>query len=162
MTGPAPGHLGAAGHVVFRAGGERFALPLAAIREVVLPQPPFARVPRCGPPVRGAMNLRGRVIAVVDLALLLGLRAAAAGEREGQIVVLEAARPGLGLLVAGVIGVEALAIEAAAAVPALGRGVATRHGAATLLDAGEVARAAEAHFGASWRHVPGTTSGMVP
>ena len=33
-------------HVVFRVGGERFALPLEAVREVVLPQPPFARVPR--------------------------------------------------------------------------------------------------------------------
>ena len=52
-------------HVLFRVGGERFALPLGSIREVVNPQPPFARVPRAPDSVRGAMNLRGRVVAVV-------------------------------------------------------------------------------------------------
>jgi purine-binding chemotaxis protein CheW len=166
MSDPAPAPLGAARHVVFRAGGERFALPLAAVREVVLPQPPFARVPRCGAPVRGAMNLRGRVIAVVDLAVLVGLPAAPPEESAGQIVVLEAARPGLGLLVAGVLGVESLATEAAdgppARGPALGRGVATRAGAATLLDALEVARAAESHFGAPLRENSGTATAVVP
>ncbi len=38
MTGPR--------QVLFRAGGERFGLPLESVREVVIPQPPFARVPR--------------------------------------------------------------------------------------------------------------------
>jgi purine-binding chemotaxis protein CheW len=42
------------------------------VREVVVPQPPFARVPRARPAVRGAMNLRGRVIAMVDLPALVG------------------------------------------------------------------------------------------
>jgi purine-binding chemotaxis protein CheW len=76
-------------HVVFRVAGERFALPLGAVREVVVPQPPFARVPRAGGAVRGVMNLRGRVVAVVDLAELMGLppRALAAGY--GQVVILE-------------------------------------------------------------------------
>ncbi len=60
-------------HVVFRVASERFALPLSAVREVVLPQPPFARVPRVSEAVRGVMNLRGRVVAVVDLAALMGL-----------------------------------------------------------------------------------------
>ena len=60
-------------HVVFRVGPERFAIPLDAVREVVVPQPPFARVPRSSDAVRGVMNLRGRVVAVVDLAALLGL-----------------------------------------------------------------------------------------
>jgi purine-binding chemotaxis protein CheW len=143
-------------HVVFRAGGERFALPLDAVREVVLPQPPFARVPRCGPAVRGAMNLRGRVVAVVDLALLLGLRAAP-GERDGHVIVLEAARPGLGLLVAGVAGAELLTVPdggfPAGGAVAVGLAAASA-GAATLLDARELARAAEAHFGVPPAAVP--------
>ena len=72
-------------HVVFRLAAERFALPLEAVREVVLPQPPFARVPRASDAVRGVMNLRGRVVAVVDLAAARGPRAAAArgGGRAG-------------------------------------------------------------------------------
>jgi purine-binding chemotaxis protein CheW len=144
-------------HVVFRAGGERFALPLEAVREVVLPQPPFARVPRSGPAVRGAMNLRGRVVAVIDLALLLGLPAAAAGERDGHVVVLEAARPDLALLVAGVVGAELLGPpeRGPAGATRLAVGLAaTSGGAATLLDAGEVARAAESHFGLPAPAVP--------
>ena len=70
-------------HVVFCVASERFALPLAAVREVVLPQPPFALVPRSSDAVRGVMNLRGRVVAVVDLAALMGLapQALEAGRR---------------------------------------------------------------------------------
>jgi purine-binding chemotaxis protein CheW len=165
VSGAAPAAGALTGHVVFRAGGERFALPLAAVREVVLPQPPFARVPRSGAVVRGAMNLRGRVVAVVDLALLLGLPAAPPDPREGQIVVLEAARPGLGLLVSGVIGVEPFAAGAAdgGAAPGLSRGLAAgRGGAATVLDPAEVARAAEAHFGGAGAPRSGSAAAVVP
>ena len=132
--------------VLFRAGGERFALPLEDVREVVLPQPPFARVPRSGAAVRGAMNLRGRVVPVLDLAVLVGLPGPSLGERDGQVVVLEGQRPGLGLHVAAVLGVEALTPEAPS--EGLARALAaSRHGPAALLDAASVAAAAEAHFG---------------
>jgi purine-binding chemotaxis protein CheW len=133
---------------VFCAGGERFGLALDAVRAVVLPQPPFARVPRSGPAVKGAMNLRGRIVPVVDLAALLGLAPAADGERDAHVLVLESERGGMGLLVGAVLGVEALRPErAAAGGPA--SGVATsRHGAVTLLDAGALQAAAASHFGA--------------
>jgi purine-binding chemotaxis protein CheW len=130
--------------VVFRAGGERFALPLAAVREVVLPVPPFARVPRSGAAVRGAMNLRGRVVPVVDLAALVGLGAPRLGDADGQVVVLESPRPALGLHVAGVVGVEPLAPGEPADARRL---VATRGGPATVLDPAALAAAAAAHFG---------------
>ncbi len=95
--------------VVVRAGGERFAVPLEAVREVVVPQPPFARVPRAAPAVRGAMNLRGRVVAVVELAPLLGLSADPLGPAQGYVLILDRDRRGLGLLVASVLGVDVLA-----------------------------------------------------
>jgi purine-binding chemotaxis protein CheW len=103
-------------HVVFRAGGERFALPLSAVREVVLPQPPFARVPRTGAAVFGAMNLRGRVIALVELAALLDLPREKLAPAAGQVLVLEAERPALGMLVQAVLGVEVLGAGAPATV----------------------------------------------
>jgi purine-binding chemotaxis protein CheW len=124
-------------HVVFRAGGERFALPLEAVREVVVPQPPFARVPRAPPGVEGAMNLRGRVVAVVELAALLGLPRDALGPGQGHVLVIDRAR-GMGVLVASVVGVEALAPTRPGSFEAgrLDRGVAEVHGAAvTVLDA---------------------------
>ncbi|OFX22886.1 MAG: chemotaxis protein CheW [Anaeromyxobacter sp. RBG_16_69_14] len=98
--------------VLFRAGGERFALPLEAVREVVVPQLPFARVPRAAPAVRGAMNLRGRVVAVVELAPLLGLPADLLEPAQGHVLILDRDRRGLGLLVASVLGVETLVTTA--------------------------------------------------
>ena len=94
-------------HVLFRAGGERFALPLAAVGVVVPPDPPFAHVPRTAAPVLGAMGLRGRVVAVVELAPLLGL-SPSTGRGPGQVVVLDRERRALGFLVDEVLGVEAV------------------------------------------------------
>lgn len=95
-------------HVVFRVGTERFALPLAAVREVVVPQPPFARVPRASEAVRGVMNLRGRVVAVVDLAPLVGLAPQPLEAAWGHVLILDQGKRALGVLVGGVLGVEAV------------------------------------------------------
>ncbi|HVO20322.1 MAG TPA: chemotaxis protein CheW [Anaeromyxobacter sp.] len=93
-------------HVVFRVSAERFALPLEAVREVVLPQPPFARVPRVSEAVPGVMNLRGRVLAVVDLAALVGLPPQPLREGSGQVLILDQGKRALGILIGGVQGVE--------------------------------------------------------
>jgi purine-binding chemotaxis protein CheW len=132
-------------HVLFRAGGERFALPLDSVREVVIPQPPFARVPRAGPAVRGAMNLRGRVVAVVDLAALAGVGAETLAAGRGQVVILDRDRRSLGLLVGQVLGVEPVAAESGEPAGSMVRGVGqVGGGAVTLLDPDAVAaRAAE-------------------
>ncbi len=138
----------AARQVVFRIGAERFALPLEAVREVVLPQPPFARVPRASDAVRGVMNLRGRVVAVVDLAALVGLPPQPLDERAGQVLVLDpAGRRALGVLIGGVSGVEELSRPDDAPVGLVRGVVAGRDGAVTLLGAEEVSRQAEALFG---------------
>jgi len=135
--------------IVFRAGGERFALPLEAVREVVVPQPPFARVPRSGPAVRGAMNLRGRVVAVVEVAPLVRLLPQGLAAAQGHVLVLDRARRGLGLLVEGVLGVEAVVPPAAGAVGELSRGVVEVRGApCTLLDPDALEEAAALQFGA--------------
>jgi purine-binding chemotaxis protein CheW len=136
-------------HVLFRAGGERFALPLEAVREVVIPRPPFARVPRAGAAVRGAMNLRGRVVAVVDLAALVGVGTEPLAGGRGQVVVLDRERRALGLLVAQVLGVEWVAPEDGAVPSGLARGIGQvgESGAVTLLDPERVLAHAAAQFG---------------
>jgi purine-binding chemotaxis protein CheW len=134
--------------VLFRAGGERFALALDAVREVVVPQPPFVRVPRSGQGVRGAMNLRGRVVAVVELAPLVGLPSDALSATQGHVLVLDQDRRGLGLLVAGVLGVEDCPALAPVEPGRAARGLAEVRGVpVTVLDAGEVAARAAALFG---------------
>ncbi len=134
-------------HVLFRIAGERFALPLDAVREVVVPQPPFARVPRASQAVRGVMNLRGRVVAVVDLAPLVGLAPQPLAGGAGHVLILERDRRALGFLVGAVLGVEALAPGDGGA-GGIARGVsATRIGAATLLAPEALAVEAEGLFG---------------
>lgn len=134
-------------HVVFRVAGERYALPLDAVREVVLPHPPFARVPRASEAVRGVMNLRGRVVAVVDLAPLVGLAPQPLAAGQGHVIVLDRDKRSLGLLIGAVLGVEPLA-PAEGAVGALVRGVtASRDGAVTVLAPDALAAEAAALFG---------------
>jgi purine-binding chemotaxis protein CheW len=136
-------------HVLFRVAGERFAIPLAAVREVVVPQPPFARVPRASEAVRGVMNLRGRVVAVVDLAALVGLTPQRLDAAGGHVLILDHGKRALGFLIAGVLGVEALAPPEADGAPGLVRGVAAgAGGAVTLLGADALANEAEKLFGA--------------
>jgi len=94
-------------HVVFRLERDRYALPLSAIREVVVTPDRFSRVPRAPATVRGIMNLRGRVVTVVELATLL--RADAAAPKGGsKVVLLDRGRRELGLLVTEVDGIEVI------------------------------------------------------
>jgi purine-binding chemotaxis protein CheW len=134
--------------VVFRVASERYALPLAAVREVVVPQPPFARVPRAPEAVRGVMNLRGRVVAVVDLATLVGLPAQPLQAATGHVLMLDGGKRALGFLIGAVVGVETIAPPGDA--PAgLVRGVAPASGGAvTLLGAEALTGEAERLFGA--------------
>jgi purine-binding chemotaxis protein CheW len=104
-------------------------------------------VPKAGSAVRGVMNLRGRVVAVVDLAELMGLVPQPLAAGAGQVLILDRDKRALGLLVGQVQGVEALppaAGPAAGAVAGLTSGAA---GAVTLLQADQLAAMAAALFG---------------
>lgn len=78
-------------HLVFEVGGERCALPLSRIREVVR-RPGLVRVPLSPPCLDGLANLRGTVTAVVALHDLLGLDRSGRDEA-GRIVVIEHETP---------------------------------------------------------------------
>lgn len=83
----------------FDLAGEAYALPVSCVEEIqritVL-----TRVPYAPAPVRGITNLRGRVLAVVDLRVRLGLPAAEITP-QSRLVVVEARQRSLGLLVDG-------------------------------------------------------------
>ncbi len=96
-------------HVIFRLERDRYALPLDAVREVVNAPLSYTRVPHARAAVKGVMTLRGRVVPVVDLALLLA--AVTVSERpppSPKVVLLELARRELGLLVTEVEGIESI------------------------------------------------------
>ena len=54
-------------HVIFQIEKERYGLSLDAVREVFSPPTVFSRVPAAPPPIRGVINLRGRVVTVITL-----------------------------------------------------------------------------------------------
>lgn len=113
-------------HVIFRVEKERYALPLSAVREVVVPPAVWSRVPRAPPPVRGVINLRGRVVTVVELSRLLALPEPSTPPQ--KIVLLDRGRRDLGLLVTDVDGIEP--IEKVTAAP--GKQTAAIRGMARL------------------------------
>ncbi|BCR06965.1 chemotaxis protein CheW [Desulfuromonas versatilis] len=96
--------------LVFRIGGERFAVPSVLAREVLrLPQ--VVRVPMVQEAIRGIINLRGEIVAVTDLARLLG-QAAQELDPAGRLVVVRAAGITTALLVARVEGIRRVAADA--------------------------------------------------
>lgn len=73
--------------VLLGAGGHWFGVAIGAIREIIPPRP-YTPLPGSEAFVCGLINLRGRIVTVVDLGARLGLRAASA-DPEHSIVVLE-------------------------------------------------------------------------
>lgn len=86
--------------VVLRVGGGDYAVPIGGVQEIVR-VPPITRVPNAHPSVEGVINLRGKVLPVVDLAARLGLGTAAGG-RGARVVVVGEGAEAQGLLVDGV------------------------------------------------------------
>lgn len=99
--------------VVFTCAGQRFGVPLGDVREILTPRP-FTRLPGTGPEVCGLVGIRGRVVTVLDLGVVLGLRAAGSLP-DHRLLLLE---PGAGRIAAAVE--EVAAISAADLEPAPG------------------------------------------
>jgi purine-binding chemotaxis protein CheW len=83
----APAQSSREDHLLFRLDGALYALPASTVREIIAP-PPITRLPNAPDHVRGVMNLRGRIVPVIDLRRRLGL-AAATLNRETCVVVLD-------------------------------------------------------------------------
>lgn len=116
-------------HVIFRAGDQRFALPLEVAGLVVSPPRSYTRIPRSPPAARGVMNVRGRIVTVIDFCRLLELPPSAAVPVVPRVIVLEARRRDLGLLVEEVLGIEVLERERSVpAGPPMCVGLARAHG----------------------------------
>jgi purine-binding chemotaxis protein CheW len=118
--------------VVFDLGAERYGLDIADVYEIIRHQL-ITAVPRAPGFVKGVINLRGRVIPVVDLHQRFGLFATEA-TKASRIVVVEAAgtRVGLGVdAVSEVLMINADAIEATPEVAA-GDDSAYLHGIAKV------------------------------
>lgn len=83
--------------VGFRIGRETFGLPIAMVREIVR-VPEITSVPNVPDYVEGVINLRGRIIPVIDLRKRFGQKTVEADKRN-RIVVVEVENRAIGLLV---------------------------------------------------------------
>lgn len=90
--------------VGFRLGGQRFVAPMHEVAEILTP-PPVARVPHAKSWVRGVANVRGNLLAIMDLNDYLGK-----GEtnltRLSRALVIERQAVFVGLLVDEVLGMR--------------------------------------------------------
>lgn len=102
--------------LAFRIGGELHAVPLGPVRELRLLSP-IAEVPRAPFGVLGVTSVRGAIVPVLDPGLLLGFPPAPRS-RAARVVIVDAGRGPVGLLVDGVDGVRRLPPGAVEPVPA--------------------------------------------
>ncbi len=86
--------------VVFQLGGELYGVEISRVHEIIRLQT-VTRVPRAPAFVEGVINLRGKVIPVVDLRRRFGLPTAE-HTRASRIVVVEIGDQVVGIIVDGV------------------------------------------------------------
>lgn len=101
------GDEGGVPHVVFRVGGNRFAVALSDVNEILRPAGATA-VPGSPAWLTGVANVRGDIVPVVELAGLLGVGAGGNAGRALVVVRPTADDPGVGLLADDVVGIRPL------------------------------------------------------
>ncbi len=116
-------------YLTFHLGREDFGIQVLKVREImgILD---ITAVPQTPPHVKGVVNLRGKVIPVVDLRLKFGLPEVEYDQRTCIIVVQVAGETGallMGIIVDGVSEVLTLAPQDIEDTPEFGRGVTTSY-----------------------------------
>jgi purine-binding chemotaxis protein CheW len=106
--------------VVFELGEERYGLDIATVYEIIRHQP-ITAVPQAPAFVEGVINLRGRIIPVVDLRDRFGM-ATGALTKASRIVVCDAAGTRVGLVVDGVSEVLMVPADAIESTPDVAAG----------------------------------------
>ncbi|HEX3975593.1 MAG TPA: chemotaxis protein CheW [Solirubrobacteraceae bacterium] len=100
--------------IVFSLHGERYGLPIADVREIIRYTPPRVTAAARGS-IQGLINLRGRVMPVVDLSGRLG-RVLEVSDTT-RILVIEVSGGVLGLIVDGVDGVVQVQVARIEPIP---------------------------------------------
>jgi|ERR1043165_6232386 purine-binding chemotaxis protein CheW len=113
--------------VTFRVGTEMFGVPISAVQEIVR-VPAIARIPQSPDFVEGVINLRGRIITVVDMRKRLSKRSvetmtAEERDRKNRILVVETDGKLVGVVVDEVTEVLKLAEERVEPAPPMVAGL---------------------------------------
>jgi purine-binding chemotaxis protein CheW len=104
--------------LLFRIGDDEFGLPIGAVEEVALLPPTLTRLPKAPTFVQGVMNLRGRVVPVIDQVQRFG--AGAAAGRKRRVIVVRIGDLSAGFVVDAVSDVLRVETSALRPAPELG------------------------------------------
>lgn len=106
--------------VIFRLAESSYAVDIAAVREIILPQP-LTYVPHAPPCVLGVINLRSSIVPVVNLRQRCGLPSVEQ-TRDSRVVVVQVDDRSVGLQVDAVSEVIVLAGDTVESAVSLVRG----------------------------------------
>jgi purine-binding chemotaxis protein CheW len=85
-------------YVTAVVAGQRFGLPILRVQDVFVPER-LTRVPLAPPEVAGLINLRGRIVTLIDMRRRLGLAAVAPATEATMAIGVELRGESYGLLV---------------------------------------------------------------
>ena len=111
--------------VSFVVAGEEFGIDILRVQEIIRPVP-VTRVPHAPPAVDGVVNLRGRIVPVVDARRRFGLPPRT-DEGEGRVVVVEVGGRTVGLVMDAVREVIRIPRSAIEPAPDLSVGVGAEY-----------------------------------
>ncbi len=116
--------------VTFRVGTELFGVPISVVQEIVR-VPAIARIPQAPDFVEGVINLRGRVITVIDMRKRLGQATLKVDDdsaaRKARILVVEAEGRLVGVIVDEVAEVLRLADDQSEPAPPMVSGLSNEY-----------------------------------
>jgi len=105
-------------YLLFELGKEMFGLDIRFVTEIVAMQP-INPIPETPDFIRGVINLRGKIIPVIDMRLKFGMPSIAYTDRT-CIIVVDAEQLSVGLIVDRVVEVLSLDDDQIAPPPAMG------------------------------------------
>lgn len=124
-----PGHVEPGKYLTFSLANEEYGMPVLTVREIIK-MLDITGVPQVPAYVKGVINLRGKVIPVIDLRLKFGLPSSDYTERT-CVIVVEAATTGgkvmMGLIVDTVSEVMSITSEEIEPTPEFGDSVDTSY-----------------------------------
>jgi purine-binding chemotaxis protein CheW len=103
--------------VVFRLGKEEYGFDVSMVREIHNMED-IAKVHRSASHIEGVINLRGKLLTVVNLRIRFGMDAMSADKGNPKIVVVDASDAPVGFLVDEVVEVVRIGNEAIEKAPA--------------------------------------------
>ena len=89
-------------YLTFRLGGESYGLPVLGVREIIR-LCPITPVPKMPAHIKGVINLRGKIVPILDLRARFRLSPASYGERACIVVVQAGAAPAGGRLMGALV-----------------------------------------------------------